>query len=209
MIDFHGHLRRMDPQDALRVMEATNVQTIIDFDGGSGAALEEQKARYAGLPGRVVHFARLNWRWINNADFSSRSARQLEEDVKAGARGLKISKMLGLYLRDDEGKLVAVNDPRFDPIWAKCGELGIPVAIHIADPDAFFLPLDTASSLDWTEVACRLTTTGSISVSWKPATSTFPTTIDPAWGAGKSTGFTCPMISSGKSITRMPKDFWV
>ncbi len=50
--------------------------------------------------------------------------------------------MLGLYLRDDGGKLVAVNDPRFDAIWAKCGELGIPVAIHIADPDAFFLPLD-------------------------------------------------------------------
>ena len=142
VIDFHGHLRRMDPQDALRVMEASNVQTIIDFDGGSGPALEEQKARYAGLPGRVVHFARLNWRWINDADFSSRSAKRLEEDVQAGARGLKISKMLGLYLRDDGGKLVAVNDPRFDAIWAKCGELGIPVAIHIADPDAFFLPLD-------------------------------------------------------------------
>ena len=142
VIDFHGHLGRMDPQEALRVMEATNVQTIIDFDGGSGPALEEQKARYAGLSGRVVHFARLNWRWINDADFSSRSAKRLEEDVKAGARGLKVSKMLGLYLRDDEGKLVAVNDPRFDPIWAKCGELGIPVAIHIADPDAFFLPLD-------------------------------------------------------------------
>ena len=142
VIDFHGHLGRMDSQDTLRVMDACNVQTIIDFDGGSGPAFEEQKARYAGLPGKVVHFARLNWRWINDPDFSARSVKQLEKDVGAGARGLKISKMLGLYLRDQEGRLVAVNDPRFDPIWARCGELGIPVAIHIADPDAFFLPLD-------------------------------------------------------------------
>ncbi len=143
VIEFHGHLRSMVPQDALRgVMDACNVQTIINFDGGSGPTLEEQKARYAGLPGRVVHFARLNWRWIGDPDFSAKSVKQLEEDVKAGARGLKIPWQLGLYLRDQEGQLVAINDSRFDPIWARCGELGIPVAIHSADPDAYFLPQD-------------------------------------------------------------------
>lgn len=29
------------------------------------------------------------------------------------------------------------DDPRIDPIWAKCGELGIPVMIHSSDPKAF------------------------------------------------------------------------
>ena len=35
-----------------------------------------------------------------------------------------------------------IDDPRFDPMWEACGALGLPVAIHISDPEAFFLPID-------------------------------------------------------------------
>jgi predicted TIM-barrel fold metal-dependent hydrolase len=51
---------------------------------------------------------------------------------------------LGLYLRDGgpSGALVKVDDPRFDPMWEACGALGLPVAIHIADPEAFFVTTD-------------------------------------------------------------------
>ena len=63
---------------------------------------------------------------------------------RAGARGLKVLKVLGLFLRErvDAGPLVAVDDPRFDPMWEACGALGLPVAIHVSDPFAFFLPVD-------------------------------------------------------------------
>ena len=37
-----------------------------------------------------------------------------------------------------------VDDPRLDPLWAAAGELGVPVTIHVADPIAFFEPLDAA-----------------------------------------------------------------
>jgi Amidohydrolase len=37
---------------------------------------------------------------------------------------------------------VRVDDPRFDPMWEVCGDLGMPVAIHVGDPLAFFLPID-------------------------------------------------------------------
>jgi predicted TIM-barrel fold metal-dependent hydrolase len=40
------------------------------------------------------------------------------------------------------GPLIKVDDPRFDPMWEACGSLKIPVTIHTADPDAFFLPTD-------------------------------------------------------------------
>jgi predicted TIM-barrel fold metal-dependent hydrolase len=57
---------------------------------------------------------------------------------------VKILKTLGLYLRDGgpTGKLVRVDDPRFDPMWDACGRLGLPVAMHVGDPEAFFLPID-------------------------------------------------------------------
>ena len=141
-IDFHGHLGRMKPEEAIAIMDDCNVKLFVDFDGRWGEILEKQKAKYRRWPGRVIHFTRIPWRFINEPDFSERAVKSLEESVKAGARGLKVSKALGLYVREKAGKLIAVNDLRLDPVWAKCGELGIPVAIHVADPDAFFLPLD-------------------------------------------------------------------
>jgi predicted TIM-barrel fold metal-dependent hydrolase len=69
-------------------------------------------------------------------------ASDLRDAAAAGARGLKVWKLLGLSMRDPDGKLVAVNDPRLDELWATAGELGLPVLIHIADPVAFFSPLD-------------------------------------------------------------------
>jgi hypothetical protein len=51
---------------------------------------------------------------------------------------------LGLYLRSNitTGTLVKIDDRRFDPMWDACGQLNMPVAIHIADPVAFFTPTD-------------------------------------------------------------------
>jgi len=79
---------------------------------------------------------------IDEPDFGIKEVKKLEEAVKMGARGVKIHKILGLYLRDKSGAFVPVDDSRFDPIWAKCGELGIPVMIHVSDPKAFFTPVD-------------------------------------------------------------------
>jgi hypothetical protein len=52
--------------------------------------------------------------------------------------------VLGLYLRErvTSGPLVKIDDRRFDPMWEACGALKMPVAIHISDPAAFFLPTD-------------------------------------------------------------------
>jgi predicted TIM-barrel fold metal-dependent hydrolase len=55
---------------------------------------------------------------------------------------LKIWKPLGLSLRDPAGNIVAPNDPRLDDLWATAGELKVPVLIHVADPVAFFKPVD-------------------------------------------------------------------
>jgi predicted TIM-barrel fold metal-dependent hydrolase len=53
-------------------------------------------------------------------------------------------KTLGLYLREQitTGPLVAIDDRRFDPMWEACAANSMPVAMHIADPEAFFLPID-------------------------------------------------------------------
>src|SRR5437773_399236 len=85
-------------------------------------------------------------------DFKPRSMLVVpEHPVSRGARGLKVTKVLGLEVHDRTGRLVTVDDPRLDPMWAECGRLGIPVAIHTSDPDAFFEPVD-ATNERWDEL---------------------------------------------------------
>jgi predicted TIM-barrel fold metal-dependent hydrolase len=83
--------------------------------------------------------------------FGERMAEALARKVERGACGLKIFKELGLRHRDAGGDLIPVDDPRLDPLWAKAGELGVPVLIHTADPVAFFQPLDEANER-WEEL---------------------------------------------------------
>ena len=69
----------------------------------------------------------------------------LAASQRAGARGLKVWKDLGLGVRDPDGALVAPDDARLAPLWEAAGELGLPVLIHTADPIAFFDPVDAAN----------------------------------------------------------------
>jgi predicted TIM-barrel fold metal-dependent hydrolase len=92
---------------------------------------------------RFAVFCGIDYEVISiQADFGARLAHQLRADVAAGARGLKIWKPLGLTVRDARNQLVAPNDARLDELWSTAGELRVPVLIHVADPVAFFRPLD-------------------------------------------------------------------
>jgi predicted TIM-barrel fold metal-dependent hydrolase len=93
-------------------------------------------------PERLLIFANIDFKRIDEPDFGASMARELEQAHKLGARGLKIFKSLGLTIKDKSGKVVAIDDRRLDPIWDICGKLKMPVLIHAADPVAFFQPID-------------------------------------------------------------------
>src|SRR5262249_39746193 len=75
---------------------------------------------------------------IDDADWSEREARRLEESFRAGAKGLKFYKAFGLHYRHKDGQLVRVDDPKLDGVWEMCAKHKRPVVIHVADPAAFF-----------------------------------------------------------------------
>ncbi|MBT8180873.1 MAG: amidohydrolase, partial [Eudoraea sp.] len=91
---------------------------------------------------------------VGNPDWADNAVRQLEEDVKNGAKGLKVYKSLGLRNKDIDGNRITIDDRRLDPIWAKCGELGIPVLIHAADPKSFWDSMDSSNER-WLELKTR------------------------------------------------------
>ena len=71
-------------------------------------------------PDRVVGVRRARLRRAGRADpaFGETEAAALRDSAARGARGLKVWKLLGLRARDPDGRLVAVDDPRLDPLWA-------------------------------------------------------------------------------------------
>lgn len=134
-----------EPDELLEVMDRRNVRMMVNLTGGVGKGLVETINRFqAPRPDRFLVFAEPRWERSNEPGYAKFQAEEIEKAHRAGARGLKILKTLGLYLRENitSGPLVKVDDRRFDIMWEACGALGIPVAIHVSDPEAFFLPID-------------------------------------------------------------------
>lgn len=148
-IDCHNHLEELvergsDAIDSfVREMDENNVQAVVNLDGKWGEALDRQlKALKEPYPDRFYIYARIDFSRIDEPDFGEQAAEQLERGYEKGAQGLKISKDLGLGVRFEDGSYVPVDTPKMDPVWEKCGELGLPVEIHTSDPKAFFDPFD-------------------------------------------------------------------
>ncbi|MBN1588840.1 MAG: amidohydrolase family protein [Pirellulales bacterium] len=149
-IDAHNHLgggaKLLTSQRVARYlaeMDAAGVETVVNLDGGWGQRLRETLAALdEAHPGRFLTFALINFRGIDDPDWGEREAKRLEESFKAGAKGLKFHKSLGLTVRYQDGRLMPVDDPKLDAVWEMCAKYDRPVMIHSSDPAAFFTPLD-------------------------------------------------------------------
>jgi predicted TIM-barrel fold metal-dependent hydrolase len=150
-IDIHNHVndaggihqQEVPAAGVIQVMDRANVKKVVILTGMWGDRLQGVLDKMVKpYPDRFVVFTQIDWSKINDSEFSTEMVQQLDDAVRRGARGLKVLKDLGLGVRDKSGKLVAIDDPRLDPVWEECGRLGIPVAIHSTDPEAFFTPTD-------------------------------------------------------------------
>jgi predicted TIM-barrel fold metal-dependent hydrolase len=150
VIDMHQHVNDarglgdpVPPKELVERMDQLNIKTIVILTGAWGDQLQVVIDKMAKpYPGRFIVFTQMDWSKIDDPNFGDLMVKQLDDSVRRGARGFKILKELGLGIKDKTGKLISVGDARLDPVWEECGRLGIPVAIHIADPEAFFHPID-------------------------------------------------------------------
>jgi predicted TIM-barrel fold metal-dependent hydrolase len=158
VVDFHTHLswsRGLEPGETMRyaaeptellpTMDRKNIRTMVNLTGGWGAGLAECLAKFPKAhPGRFIIFTEPAWNRTNEPGYSRWQGEEIERAARAGAKGIKVLKTLGLYLRDNvkTGKLVMVDDVRFDPMWEAAGATGLPIGIHTSDPVAFFRTVD-------------------------------------------------------------------
>lgn len=157
VIDVHTHLswspgpgKESGPEfpakaeELLPVMDRRNIRTMVNLTGGRGNVLEQVVKQFRQHPDRFIHLTEPWWNRVADPAYAKLQAEDIERSHRAGARGLKCLKTLGLVLREKvtTGPLVKLDDKRFDPMWDTCGRLNMPVLIHTGDPEAFFLPID-------------------------------------------------------------------
>ncbi len=145
-IDVHNHQYTMPllSLDKLVVeMDSLNMGVMVNLSGFRGKILEWSLDNVNNhYPNRFVIFLNINFENLDDKGWPEEPLKMLEEAVKQGVKGLKVYKELGLDDKDNDGNRIAIDDPRLDPIWAKCGELGIPVLIHSGEPSSFWKPKD-------------------------------------------------------------------
>jgi len=160
-IDVHNHQYDLDEtrlRDIVAAMDAMNMAVMVNLSGrGFQRSTAADGSTRFGLrdpqylrdmmalvdriaPGRVVQFTNIDWSRVGGPGWPAGVIAEFEADVRAGARGLKIFKSLGMDTKDVDGRRIAVNDPRLKAVWEACARLGVPVLIHTADPAPFWQP---------------------------------------------------------------------
>ncbi len=146
VIDYHNHLDAQEPAEVLKIMDACGIDRVVNITMKVGDQAIEQIERYRAADAkRFSTIGWMDWRGADAADFSSflrLTMERIDRLVARGIVGFKFWKDLGLSVRDASGELLRVDDERLAPIFERLGSLGIPVMVHIGDPEAFFLPID-------------------------------------------------------------------
>ena len=161
IIDLHQHidLSTQRVERALRIMDRAGVGIGVNLSGGTVTHRPGEKSAFermkeieqAVAPDRFINYFNLDYAGWDAPDFAEQAVKQVDEAYRLGAAGLKEFKRLGLNLRNGAGELIAIDDPKLDGVWKRCGELGMPVSIHVADPKAFWLPY-TQQNERWNEL---------------------------------------------------------
>jgi predicted TIM-barrel fold metal-dependent hydrolase len=159
-IDVHIHQGGRNPealQGLLKDMDSLNMRIAVNspVNGSWGERTKGTIEKLKTVAGdRLVTFTNIDFTNVDDPGYSDRIAAQLEEDIKAGARGLKIWKNFGLNVKDSKGERIKVDDPRYDKVFQVAAKYKIPVLIHTADPWGLFQPMDKTNER-WLELKMR------------------------------------------------------
>lgn len=156
-VDVHTHFGFKLRRDAealqayVDVMDRQNIAISVSLDAKLGSE-EDHLDFLKPHAQRFMSFAHIDFQgngqrekpatWAcNQPGFVRLTCEQLKAAKGKGICGLKFFKSFGLTLKKPDGTLYAIDDRGWFPIWETCGELGLPVIIHTADPMAFFDPI--------------------------------------------------------------------
>ena len=144
-IDMHSHPYAKTPEQIaewVRNMDEVGVEKSVILTGAVGAEFDEIAARYSKHPGRFEMWCGFDYSGCDKPGYGPAAVRELERCHRAGARGVGELGDKGKGMDFGKARGLHPDDSRMDPLFEKCGELGMPVNIHVADPIWMYQPMD-------------------------------------------------------------------
>ena len=144
-IDVHVHIN--SPDTALLDQAAADHFRLltINVDYPDFPALADQsriaKALVAAHPERVAYSAAFSMRGWDDPQWQQHVIQQLDDAFKSGAVAVKVWKNIGMEFRDAKGRLVMIDDPKFDPVFAYIREQHKVLIGHQGEPYNCWLPI--------------------------------------------------------------------
>ncbi|MFZ1289900.1 MAG: amidohydrolase family protein [Melioribacteraceae bacterium] len=159
IIDMHSHPYAKTPEEIdqwVKTMDLVGIEKTILLTKEYGAKFDSIVAVYSKYPNRFELWCGINYKGYDKPGFGPAAVAELERCFKAGAKGVGElgDKGKGLFYCDPKAYGMHVDDKRLDPIWEKCGELGMPINIHVGEPQWFYEPMDSTNdglmnAFDW------------------------------------------------------------
>jgi predicted TIM-barrel fold metal-dependent hydrolase len=139
-IDLHSHPyveTEAQLDEWVSTMDEVGLDKSVVMTYATGARFDSLVQFFAKYPDRFILFCGFDYTGYEESGFGPAAVAELERCVKAGARGVGElgDKGKGLfYSKPTAAYGMHIDDPRMQPLIEKCGELGIPISIHVAEP---------------------------------------------------------------------------
>lgn len=151
VIDLHTHdYAKTDAEidQWINTMDEAGIAKSVIMSYATGTRFDSIYQRYSRYPDRFILFCGFDYTGYDQPDFGPAAVAELERCFRTGARGVGElgDKGKGLfYSRPTRAYGMHIDDPRMDPLLQKCGELGMPVSIHVAEPIWMYMPMDSTN----------------------------------------------------------------
>jgi predicted TIM-barrel fold metal-dependent hydrolase len=147
VIDIHSHAyAKTDAAIAqwIRDMDAAGVEKTMILTEAVGPEFDRIYRMYAKYPDRFEVWCGLLFEGYDKPGYTEAAVKELMRCRKLGAKGVGElhDKGQGMSYGKKFASGMHPDDPRLAPVFAKCGELGMPVSIHVADPIWMYQKMD-------------------------------------------------------------------
>ena len=147
VVDMHSHPYAKTSKDIsqwVRNMDDVGVAKTVILTGATGHNFDQIYKQYAVHPDRFELWCGFDYTGYDQPDFGKRAVAALENCHQSGAQGVGElhDKGKGLSSETMTAKGMHPDDPRVDPLFERCGQLGMPVNLHVADPIWMYEPMD-------------------------------------------------------------------
>ena len=150
VIDMHSHdyaRSREGVEEWVRTMDSAGIEKTVILSMAHGRMFDSIVEVYSAYPDRFEVWCGFDYTDYQGGGWPEEALLELERCHAMGAAGVGElgDKGKGLYYSKPPAWGMHPDDPRMDLLWEKCGELGMPVSIHVADPKWMYNPMDSTN----------------------------------------------------------------